>query len=41
MEGRRWRTLELSTGDIILCTREAGHYDPADRPSWKGGKPGG
>ncbi|MCX4640366.1 hypothetical protein OG775_35565 [Streptomyces platensis] len=28
------RTVELSTGDIILCTREAGHYDPADKPSW-------
>ncbi|MFI0990588.1 zeta toxin family protein [Streptomyces exfoliatus] len=29
----------LSTGDIILCTRDAGHYDPADRPT--GGQPGG
>ncbi|MFE2750341.1 hypothetical protein ACFXKX_39765 [Streptomyces scopuliridis] len=27
------RTMELSTGDIILCTREAGHYDPDDGPS--------
>ncbi|MET8422222.1 hypothetical protein ABZV41_43395 [Streptomyces sp. NPDC005098] len=35
------RTVELSTGDVITCTREADHFDPDDRPSWKEGKPGG
>ncbi|MBB4890908.1 hypothetical protein [Streptomyces netropsis] len=34
-----------SSGDVILCTREAGHYDPDDLPGWKRGKsfgtPGG
>ncbi|MBL3671763.1 hypothetical protein JL475_39190 [Streptomyces sp. M2CJ-2] len=35
------RTVELGTGDVILCTREARHYDPADKPSWKDGRPGG
>ncbi|MFF9727503.1 hypothetical protein [Streptomyces gardneri] len=33
------QTVELSTGDIILCTRDAGHYDPTDKPT--GGRPGG
>ncbi|MER5494961.1 hypothetical protein [Streptomyces sp. NPDC002490] len=32
------QAVELSIG-IIVCTREAGHYDPADKPS--GGRPGG
>ncbi|MFE2848659.1 hypothetical protein ACFXKS_35060 [Streptomyces scopuliridis] len=35
------RTVELSTGDVILCTREAGLYAPDDKLSWKDGKPGG
>ncbi|MFE0654338.1 hypothetical protein ACFVZH_37970 [Streptomyces sp. NPDC059534] len=35
------RTVELSSGDVILCTREAGHYDPDDKPPFKDGKPGG
>ncbi|MDV9187654.1 hypothetical protein R6L23_05365 [Streptomyces sp. SR27] len=25
-------TVESSTEEVIVCTREAGHYDPADRP---------
>jgi hypothetical protein len=25
------QTVKLSTGDIVLCTHEAGHYDPADK----------
>ncbi|MFD3505348.1 hypothetical protein ACFWWT_44895 [Streptomyces sp. NPDC058676] len=33
------RTMELSTDDATLCTREAGHYD--DKPSRKDGKPAG
>lgn len=33
------RTVELSTGTVILCTREAEHYDPADKPSWSEGSP--
>jgi len=33
--------VELSTGDVIVCTREAGHYDPDDRPTWKDGNPAG
>ncbi|MFD0647313.1 hypothetical protein ACFQ2Y_50855, partial [Streptomyces malaysiensis subsp. malaysiensis] len=28
-------------GDVIVCTREAGHYDPDNKPSFKDGKPGG
>jgi hypothetical protein len=35
------QTVELSSGDIILCTREAGHYDPADKPTGKDRNPGG
>lgn len=35
------RTVELSTGDVILCTREAGHYAPADKASWRAAEPGG
>ncbi|MGW7622495.1 hypothetical protein ACWGLG_43165 [Streptomyces antimycoticus] len=39
------RTVEMSSGDVILCTREAGHYDPDDLPGFKRGKsdatPGG
>ncbi|MFB7632296.1 hypothetical protein ACFC0M_15265 [Streptomyces sp. NPDC056149] len=35
------RTMELSSGDVILCTREAGHYDPDDLPGWKRGKSDG
>ncbi|MEU4659404.1 hypothetical protein AB0G32_36670 [Streptomyces sp. NPDC023723] len=33
------RTIEYSTGDVIWCTREAGHYDPEVRP--EDGDPGG
>ncbi|MFE3144401.1 hypothetical protein [Streptomyces scopuliridis] len=36
------RTMELTTGDIILCTHKASHYHPEGYdPSWKGGMPGG
>ncbi|MGC5365728.1 hypothetical protein ACPXCE_29340 [Streptomyces sp. DT24] len=35
------RTVEMSSGDVILCTREAGHYDPDDLPGWKRGKSDG
>ncbi|GAA2720701.1 hypothetical protein GCM10010315_41740 [Streptomyces luteosporeus] len=35
------RTVELSSGDIILCTREAEHYDPDDLPGFKRGKSDG
>ncbi|MGW9047288.1 hypothetical protein ACWGQL_32760 [Streptomyces lydicus] len=28
-------------GDVIVCTREAGHYDPDDEPPFKGGEPDG
>ncbi|GAA1145037.1 MULTISPECIES: hypothetical protein [Streptomyces violaceusniger group] len=28
-------------GDVIVCTREGGHYDPDNRPSFKDGQPGG
>jgi hypothetical protein len=35
------RTVEMSSGDVTLCTREAGHYDPDDKPPFKDGKPGG
>ncbi|WP_328741396.1 hypothetical protein OG436_39095 [Streptomyces caniferus] len=35
------RTVKMSSGDVILCTREAGHYDPDDLPGFKDGKPGG
>ncbi|RLV76285.1 hypothetical protein D3C57_143705 [Streptomyces rapamycinicus NRRL 5491] len=30
-----------SDGDVIVCTRDAGHYDPDDQPTFKDGKPGG
>ncbi|MFD3537594.1 hypothetical protein [Streptomyces sp. NPDC058664] len=30
-----------SDGDYVVCTREAGHYDPDDRPPFKAGEPGG
>ncbi|MGW5355292.1 hypothetical protein ACWERV_32825 [Streptomyces sp. NPDC004031] len=33
------RTIEYSTGDVIWCTREAGHYDPEVKP--EGDNPGG
>jgi hypothetical protein len=28
-------------GDIVVCTLDAGHYDPDDKPPFKDGKPGG
>ncbi|MFF8423495.1 hypothetical protein [Streptomyces sp. NPDC015680] len=28
-------------GDVIVCTRGAGHYDPDDVPPFRGGEPGG
>lgn len=34
------RTVELSSRDVILCTREAGH-NPDDKPTFKDGEPGG
>lgn len=30
-----------SDGDYVVCTLDAGHYDPDDRPPFKDGKPGG
>ncbi|MFI9311311.1 hypothetical protein [Streptomyces triculaminicus] len=30
-----------SDGDVIVCTLDAGHYDPDDKPPFKDGKPGG
>ncbi|NUP42668.1 MAG: hypothetical protein HOY76_38005 [Streptomyces sp.] len=30
-----------SDGDVIVCTLDAGHYDPNDKPPFKDGKPGG
>jgi hypothetical protein len=33
------RTIEYSSGDVICCTREAGHYDPEVKPEGDG--PGG
>lgn len=35
------RTVESSSGDVIVCTREAGHYNPDDKPDFKDGSPGG
>ncbi|MFB7560703.1 hypothetical protein [Streptomyces brevispora] len=28
-------------GDVIVCTLDAGHYDPDNKPPFKNGKPGG
>ncbi|WP_079170839.1 hypothetical protein [Streptomyces sp. CC53] len=28
-------------GDVVVCTLDAGHYDPDDVPPFKDGKPGG
>ncbi|WP_432129390.1 hypothetical protein [Streptomyces sp. bgisy082] len=28
-------------GDVLVCTRDAGHYDTDDKPPFKGGEPGG
>ncbi|MFI5987817.1 hypothetical protein ACIBEA_44070 [Streptomyces sp. NPDC051555] len=30
-----------SNGDVIVCTLDAGHYDPDDKPSLRDGKPSG
>lgn len=30
-----------SDGDVVVCTLDAGHYDPDDKPPFKGGEPGG
>lgn len=30
-----------SHGDIVVCTLDAGHYGPDDKPPFKDGKPGG
>ncbi|MGF1344490.1 hypothetical protein ACQSMD_30985 [Streptomyces flavovirens] len=30
-----------SDGHVIVCTLDAGHYDPDDKPPFKDGKPGG
>ncbi|MDJ0465454.1 hypothetical protein [Streptomyces sp. H27-C3] len=35
------RTVEMSSGDVIHCTRESGHYDPDDLPGFKHGKSDG
>jgi multidrug efflux pump subunit AcrA (membrane-fusion protein) len=31
------QTVSLTSGDVILCTLEAGHFDPDDLPGWKRG----
>ncbi|HBF81385.1 MAG TPA: hypothetical protein DD420_16085 [Streptomyces sp.] len=28
-------------GDVVVCTLDAGHYDPDDKPPFKDGEPGG
>ncbi|MGW5991009.1 hypothetical protein ACWFRT_29370 [Streptomyces anulatus] len=30
-----------SDGDYVVCTLDAGHYDPDEKPPFKDGKPGG
>jgi hypothetical protein len=30
-----------SDGDVVVCTLDAGHYDPDDKPPFQDGKPGG
>ncbi|WP_327411455.1 hypothetical protein [Streptomyces sp. NBC_01233] len=35
------QTVEMSSGDVIFCTLEAGHYDPQDLPRFKCGKSDG
>uniref|UniRef100_A0AAU1UMM7 Uncharacterized protein n=1 Tax=Streptomyces sp. NBC_00119 TaxID=2975659 RepID=A0AAU1UMM7_9ACTN len=35
------RTIEVSSGDVIVCTLDAGHYTPDAKPPFKDGKPGG
>ncbi|WP_432089162.1 hypothetical protein [Streptomyces sp. bgisy095] len=30
-----------SNGDVVVCTLDAGHYDPDDKPPFKDGQPGG
>ncbi|WP_405385796.1 hypothetical protein OG596_37875 [Streptomyces sp. NBC_01102] len=30
-----------NSGDVIVCTLDADHYDPDDKPPFKDGKPGG
>ncbi|MFJ5561529.1 hypothetical protein ACIQCD_29945 [Streptomyces sp. NPDC093250] len=35
------RTVEMSSGDVILCTLEVGHYGPGDLPGFKRGKSDG
>lgn len=30
-----------SDGDYVVCTLDAGHYDPDNKPPFKNGKPGG
>ncbi|MFD9538120.1 hypothetical protein [Streptomyces sp. NPDC060010] len=30
-----------SDGDVVVCTLDAGHYDPDNKPPFKDGKPGG
>ncbi|MFD9151097.1 hypothetical protein [Streptomyces diastaticus] len=32
------RAAEMSSGDVIFCTRKTGHYDPDDKPSFMDGK---
>ncbi|MCC4320428.1 hypothetical protein [Streptomyces malaysiensis] len=34
------RTVDSGEG-VIVCTRDAGHYDPDGKPAFKDGKPGG
>lgn len=35
------RSIEYSTGDVIFCTRQAGHYDPEGYTPRRGAAPGG
>lgn len=34
------RTIEYATGDVIVCTRQAGHYDPEGYTPQRGGTAG-
>ncbi|MFD7061560.1 hypothetical protein [Streptomyces sp. NPDC059906] len=34
-------TARTRNGDVVVCTLDAGHYDPDDKPPFKDGKPGG
>ena len=35
------RTHDYDTGDVIICSRPAGHYNPDNEPSFTDRNPGG